>query len=308
MIDKAYPLIYSGSECCLSCLGCSVCSFYLRKRDVLMNKKKMSVVFGAWVKRMRMNKGFTQAQCSEKTGIPQAKWSRIERSGVLLPDDVLKSLCDALDCSISEALVHIQATTASSQRISFNQSSYSSFTQRIVERDRSSVQVGVFVLRESPEPVDYVALEEYAQFFRETKSSIITLLFRYPDPRVWRSALQLRVMLAEKLDVEIDAVSSRIRAFYRRPEYTEPPETALPLLHPYVLTSDRTGVDIASFVFDDDLRRTEIAEGWDEPQAIQRSLSVVGHDRYMASKITQWIGLASTVDPLSELWVPVIAP
>ena len=166
----------------------------------------------------------------------------------------------------------------------------------------------MYIIREDAEPVDYVAVGEYADFLGKTTATEITLLFRSPNPRAWRSSIQLAGALNDYLGSEAASVLQRIRAYYRHPESSEVANVSLPLAHPYVLLCDRSGTDVASALFDESVKQRSLASGLDEARAAQNSLCIVDHHRHVAGEISSWVGLKSPTELIDNMWVPIELP
>lgn len=268
-------------------------------------RKIRCVAFAEWLKSARIRAGKSQAQAAQETNITQQEWSRMEREGAIPYEEWLNRICQAVGCPTSEALNIIQGQVTSDRRVSEYDVRYRTYKQTLIEREKPDNAVGVFIIRDDPEPVDYIAVQEYLSVLQATTSTWFTLLFRYPSPKVWQSYHLLMAAITQKLGDNSNSLGHRLRAFYRKPDYAESAEIGLPMAHPYLLTCDNSGLDLASAVFDQYIKQQEIAAGYDEPVAAQRSLCILNHDRHTATQIAQWIGLASSVEPLSHLWFPV---
>jgi hypothetical protein len=228
-------------------------------------------------------------------------WSIVERDGWVPPNNKLARLCEALGKSTAEAEVFLGVFEPS---VSPYESLYREYKESIISQERRG-PVGIFIVREDPEPVDYVAVQEYIDVLAKTEMTSFTLLFRYPDPRAWRSVQQLVGALMEQSSWDRARVLSKVRGFYRHPDYAEHTWTSLPMAHRYILTSAQSRITVASWLFDEDVKQKELAAGYDESQAAQRSLCIMRHERSVADRVANWVGFRSPSEPLPQLWVPV---
>lgn len=231
----------------------------------------------------------------------------MERWGLVPSKQTLEAICQALGRPMSEALAVLSGDIATTSMVDEYITRYLEYKRRIIERERRSGLVGIFVLREDPEPVDRVSVQEHIDLLAGTEHTHVTLLFRNPDPRAWRSYYQLVGAIAQQLGEKGSKLLNRLRAFHRHPECAEQSYASLPMVHPYILTCDSQQVELASAMFDETVKQAEMLRGFPEPEATQRSLCVHQHARHVATQVAQWVGFGSALEPLANLWVPVVS-
>jgi hypothetical protein len=266
-----------------------------------------SKAFADWVANQRFKAQMTQLQASLDAGISQQDWSRMQRQGLIPSNDqLLERICRALGSSVAEAKQVIEVALGAQVDTAPFEAQYLAYKESIIELGRQQRPVSLFIIREDPEPTDYVAIREYIEVLTRADHISFVLLFRYPNPQVWRSYFQLLGAITEALPaMDSAAINRRVRALYRHPHYAENMDTSLPMYHPHVLTSGQSGMNLAAFVFDERIKREGIVAGLDEPQAVQRSLCIVRQDVRAARQIASWIGLRSPLEHLPNLWVPI---
>ncbi len=260
--------------------------------------------FGRWVQATRETLGKSQLELSIEVGSSQPPWSRIEREGIIPEGIGLASICKVLGKKEKEAQVFMSDPMLQTSLDQY-ESLYNAYKESVVRQELQMGPVRVFILREDPEPVDYIAVGEYIDVLSRTQSTSFVLLFRSPDPRAWRSIYQLIGAIAQQSGWDYDVILPRVCAFYRHPDYAEHANAILPMINPYILTSSRQGISIASRLFDESVKQQALATGYDEPQAAQRSLCIVRHSRVIADRVANWVGFRSPFEPLPQLWIPV---
>lgn len=269
-----------------------------------MSRKVNSMGFGTWLRSARRDARKSQQAAATEAGIDQQLWSRLER-GLAPRDCNLEAICKAVSRTTTEASSIIEADALSVLAVQEYQTKYKSYKTGLLAREKSRGEVGVFILREDAEPVDSIAVDEYIDILKGTSQTWINLLFRSPDPRVWRSFYQLHGSIIKKLGGQEGGFIQRLRGYYRHDEYAEPAVTSLPITHPYILGSDGGGVSLTVALFDQSVRRNEILTGCSEAEAAQRSLCMMEQSQNAAMQIRQWIGLRNAIEPLTQLWVPI---
>lgn len=275
-----------------------------KEHKSVFQRKVRSHSFGLWVRVNRQRLNLSQKEAAELASIGQQHWSKMERYGLIPRQELIETICRAVNCPLSEGLDQLKQETNVDfdSYASVYNARYQSFKQRLIGRGQDGSTVGVFVVRDSPVAADTVAVQEYLNVLIGASNIWITLLFRRIDPNAWRSFHRLMGTLVQQSQVNDPAmICRRIRAFYRRQEYADD----LPLTHPYILISDNHGLELASAVFDPAVEATAIKAGFSGLEATKHSLHIVGHEPHQAARVADWIGLSNTIDPLSSMWVPI---
>lgn len=88
----------------------------------MMNEKKIKLLFGGTIKKLRKEQGLTQDKVSEKAGITEKRWSDIEcgRYAVGLPS--IFKIAEALDVHAGELLGFKETKEKKSSRKFFKRS------------------------------------------------------------------------------------------------------------------------------------------------------------------------------------------
>ena len=284
-----------------------------RSRRNAFDGTKQSIAFSQWVRRHRIALGKNQKELGNDV-LSQQDWSKIERQGIVPSDEVLLELCRVLQRPVEEARQIIEESATTDDRARMFELDFNAFEESIVAGAMAASPaepLQVFVIREDGEKSDETTLAKHYRILTIDGHIQLTILFRYSDPRVWRSFLSLAAPLAARWrdeDRDLDHLRRKLKGYYRHESQEEKQAIALPLIHPLVLVSDSAGPRLYYYDFDPKIIEGLKLAGVKEEDALQRSIALLQGIKPMADLVAGWIGLQGPFDLPKDLWVPIPWP
>jgi transcriptional regulator with XRE-family HTH domain len=280
---------------------------------VMAKRTKQSIAFSQWVRHNRIALGKSQKELGNDI-VSQQDWSRIERQGAVPSDDILHELCRVLRRPVQEAQRIIEESATTDERARMFELDFNAFEESLVAGALAAAEaepLQVFVIREDAERSDEATLAKHYRILTIDGHIQLTILFRYSDPRIWRSFLALAAPLAARWrdeDRDLRLLQGKLKGYYRHESQEEKQGIALPLIHPLVLVSDFAGPRLYYYDFDSKILEGLRATGIREEDALPRSIALLQGMRPMADLVAGWIGLQGPFGLPEDLWVPIPWP
>jgi transcriptional regulator with XRE-family HTH domain len=279
----------------------------------MAKRVKQGIAFSQWVRRNRIALGKSQKDLANDI-LSQQDWSKIERQGIVPSDDVLLELCRLLERPVEEARQIIEESATTDDRARLFDFDFKAFEESLEAGAKAASPtepLQVIVIREDREPSDDLTVAKHHRILTIEGHLQLTILFRFSDPRVWRSFLSLAGALSARWrdeDGDQALLRKNLRGYYRHPDQEEKQSIALPLIHPLVLVIDSRGPRLYYYDFDPKILESLKLEGVRTDEAQRRSIVLLQGQEQMADLAAGWIGVQGPLDLPKDLWVPIPWP
>lgn len=257
---------------------------------------RKSPEFGRWLREARRRTGQRQEDLATRASLSQQYLSRLENQGLVPSEDELERLCRELGSPVEEARALLSKTGAAEKYASLLQDEFEAFRKWLIDLDGP---LHIYILRETPEPVNPTAVEMHCKLLKERREDLyISILFRHSTPNTWLSFQALARDIGDmwldpdfREDEELpqDEPRQRIFGYYRNPR-TEEGENALPMAVPVILVKTKSAAYLYCYGSHPDVYNVYRQSGDEEYEARWKSLVLLRASSESAILFSAWIG------------------
>lgn len=277
---------------------------------------RRSPEFGRWVRDARKVAVLSQQELAGSAKLAQQYLSRVESQGLVPAEDELARICEVVRKPIQEARDVLARTSADDQHARLLEEEFDNFETWLLGLDGP---LHIYILRDTPEPVNPTSVELHCSILRKRKDLYISILFRHSAENSWLSFLALatdiddawsnddEVTPGEEVTPE-EEPRNRIFGYYRNPEIEEV-KGAMPMAVPVILVKVKSSAYLYCYGSHPDVYDTYKQTGEEDYLARFKSIVLLPAPSDSASLFAAWIGSSHTKQELSpKKWVPIPWP